>query len=779
MADNDKRIIDILIRKIRQLSDYNDSAEVKPAVILWPDAERRFEYAIKVLQTEMNELFVLGDYNPPEKTGPAIWLRCAMTGTVPIEYPKDRVPVIYMPGVGREKFRPETSEPLLKPLIPLQYLGRFFSQRSSKDITPFSFLGNTSEGIGLDIPDGVEVRETLKLALPVILNMRLSELIDQHIDADYLNGIVAGGDTINSLLGYINSGDDIFQDDVQRLALKKLFKSRYGLDLDKDTQINAAEMLAKHCTLEWKSVWKQYEMAYDTYPKIEEQIRKCYYEPFIIPGKYAKSEEGWPQYNDQQETQLLYSLKNLADKSEEEIIAGIELLEKEHSLRIETLWGRHGQAQIARATAYLDKIVKAFEKRIQGSTINELAEYYRKCGYKADQNALLSLQSTQNDEQMTCIKNLLSGFYKNQIDHVTTAFQKAVEKEGYPYTGMDIRYKKNTCILFVDGLRYDMAKMLEEKLIASSDEYKVSEKEFWCPFPTVTACGKYAVSPIISELEGTICDDYGPVFKDTGIMINSTSFKKRLENKGWIIITDASVKEGDYGWCETRSIDKLGHDKQCSMAKQVDMLITEIYNKIVELCNAGWKYIEVVTDHGWLFIPNKMPKCTLPGSMTESNGGRCAKMAEGVPCEYQQVPWSWNSDVEVAAARGIGSFVDGKEYAHGGLSLQECLTLQLEVSRASVVETTEIKNVSWKGMACSFDVSGDVDSIIADIRVAPADSSSSLVDKKKQPDSDGHTRLIVTADDIEGKSAYIVLISNLDKKIINQKQIQIGDNHGT
>ena len=774
VADSEKRIIDILIKKIRQFSDYNDSAEVKPAVIFWPDAESRFESAIKVLLKEMPELFVLGKYNAAEKTGPAIWLRCVIAGTVSAEYPRDMVPVIYLPGVGREKFRPETAEPLLKPLVPLQYLGRFFSQKSSKDITPYSFLAKTSDGIGLDIPDGVEIRETLKSALSIILNMRISELKDQHIDADYLNGIIAGGDTINSLLAYINSGDEVFTDSEQKTALKKLFISKYGLDLDKATQINAAKMLARHSTLEWKSVWKQYEMAYDTYPKIEEQIRKCYYDTFITPGTYNKSEEGWPQYNDQQEAQLLASLKALYDKSDNDVIAGIEVLDKEHSLRIETLWGRHGKAQIARATAYLDKIIKAFESDIYGSSISELAEYYRKRGYKADQNALLSLQSAQNDEQMTCIKNLLSGFYKHQVDHVTTAFQKAVENEGYPYKPTDVHYKKDTCILFVDGLRYDMTKLLEEKLISTSDKYKVTEREFWCPFPSVTACGKYAVSPIASELEGTICDDYGPAFKENGTKVNSTNFKKHLEDNGWSVISDASVKDGNYGWYATRSIDKLGHDKQCAMAQQVDMLISEISNKIDELWNVGWKYIEVVTDHGWMFIPNKMPKCNLPSAMTESNGGRCAQIIEGVHCEYQQVSWSWNPYAIVAAARGIGSFIDGKEYAHGGLSLQECLTLQLEVSKGEAEKTTDIYNISWKGMACSFDISGDIDSISVDIRISAADSNSSLVDKMKQPDGDGHTRLLVTVDDVEGKSAYLVLISDADNKVINQKRIQIG-----
>ena len=118
MAEIDKTIIEIFAHKLRMLGEYNSNAEVAPSVILWPDADRRFEQSIDVLQNHIPELFVLASYDSKKRRGPAIWLRCAIAKTVPIESWGNNIPIIYLPGIGRSDFRPDSSDPLLKPLIP-------------------------------------------------------------------------------------------------------------------------------------------------------------------------------------------------------------------------------------------------------------------------------------------------------------------------------------------------------------------------------------------------------------------------------------------------------------------------------------------------------------------------------------------------------------------------------------------------------------------------------------------------------------------------------------
>ena len=124
------KIIDYLIKSIRSASDYNPDVQVKPACILWPDKARQWEAVIPRLQKEIPELLVLGDFDPSTRTGPAIWLRCviarkiAIAAVAPeIPIPDEMVPVLYLPGVGRQDLR--AVENCLEPLKPLAELIAF------------------------------------------------------------------------------------------------------------------------------------------------------------------------------------------------------------------------------------------------------------------------------------------------------------------------------------------------------------------------------------------------------------------------------------------------------------------------------------------------------------------------------------------------------------------------------------------------------------------------------------------------------------------------------
>lgn len=82
---------------------FNLEVQVAPACILWPDSERQWEAAISVLQAELSELMILGDYSPEKRTGPTIWLRCVIAGRAPdATLPTDRTPILYLPGVSRQ-----------------------------------------------------------------------------------------------------------------------------------------------------------------------------------------------------------------------------------------------------------------------------------------------------------------------------------------------------------------------------------------------------------------------------------------------------------------------------------------------------------------------------------------------------------------------------------------------------------------------------------------------------------------------------------------------------
>ena len=74
------RVLDDLLQAVRDAAVFNPEVQAAPACILWPDRDRQWEPVMPVLQAELPELLILGDYEPENRRGPAIWLRCVITG---------------------------------------------------------------------------------------------------------------------------------------------------------------------------------------------------------------------------------------------------------------------------------------------------------------------------------------------------------------------------------------------------------------------------------------------------------------------------------------------------------------------------------------------------------------------------------------------------------------------------------------------------------------------------------------------------------------------------
>jgi hypothetical protein len=105
----------------------------------------------------------------------------------------------------------------------------------------------------------------------------------------------------------------------------------------------------------------------------------------------------------------------------------------------------------------------------------------------------------------------------------------------------------------------------------------------------------------------------------------------------------------------------------------------------------------VVTDHGWLLLPGGLPKAELHATLTETRWGRFAVLKDAIAeQDLPSLPWSFDPGVPIALAPGISVFVEGKEYDHGGLSLQESVVPILEVrAREEAEGAPRIVKVTW------------------------------------------------------------------------------------
>ena len=136
--------------------------------------------------------------------------------------------------------------------------------------------------------------------------------------------------------------------------------------------------------------------------------------------------------------------------------------------------------------------------------------------------------------------------------------------------------------------------------------------------------------------------------------------------------------------------------------------------------------------------------------------------------------WSWNPSEQFATPSGAACFNTGGSYsyAHGGISLQECLTPVLVVSGGvSSAPTAAITEISWKGLRCNLEVSGGTAGMSADLRRDAAGGPSVATTAK--PIDDGGARLLVEDDELEGAVVVAVLLSP-DGRVIAQRRTVVG-----
>jgi hypothetical protein len=307
MSKNDKQTVcSALVKAIRGASIYNHEIQVTPACVLWPDRDRQWEAVIPLLQSELSELFVLGDYAPERRTGPAIWLRCIMAGKIEeVSLPEGSTPIIYLPGVSRQDLRAIESCPeQLKPLAELQYRGVIWSQLNAKDWTLLSFLKSDQGGLGLDVAQDNDTKNAMQLALHCLLDEEVSLLKGKRLDKDYFNTLLTGGDPIRDLLQWLDQGDVFRQGrgENEWQAFIGLCKSQLAFDPQSQGQLEGGAKLAKH-EGPWMAAWERYCEAPKRYPNISSLIRKCPLPEFDL---FATIENtgGWPQWNEAQEASL-------------------------------------------------------------------------------------------------------------------------------------------------------------------------------------------------------------------------------------------------------------------------------------------------------------------------------------------------------------------------------------------------------------------------------------------------------------------------------------------
>jgi hypothetical protein len=332
-------------------------------------------------------------------------------------------------------------------------------------------------------------------------------------------------------------------------------------------------------------------------------------------------------------------------------------------------------------------------------------------------------------------------------------------------------------VLFADGLRFDVATLLKERL--AEDGRDVALDWDWAPLPSVTATAKPMCSPLADRLRnGDISDEFAPTLEN-GQRVTQDRFIQVLKASGWQILE--GIETGDpsgSAWTEAGTLDKRGHNEGWKLARAVSSEVRDLAIRIRQLLDAGWSEVHVVTDHGWLLVPGGLPKVELKAFLAEQRWGRCAAIKPAVATNLPEFTWQWNDAVRVVVPPGAGCFKAGMEYSHGGVSLQEMVVPHMTVRRGrSLEKATHIGEARWTGARCRIAVRGSITGHSIDVRLRQGDASTSFLEGRQARviGEDGSAAVFLADDADMGKQATIVLI-DASHQVIHSMPTTLGVN---
>jgi hypothetical protein len=771
-------LLTALLDALKQTSAVNRSVQVRPYAILWTDKEGVWQSVLPQLRQHLRALLTLGDYDPDTRTGPAIWLKCAIAGQLG-DITFDGVPIIYLPGFSRTDLRAIESCPReLQPLAELQYRGAFWSQANAKDWTVTAFLTSKNGGLGLSVAQDRATLDALHQALEagVLLNKPLEDFENRSINAEWLLSLMAPNPS-RDLLAWMNAPADMQKQwaGVRWDVFVQRCLADYRFDPLADGELVAAEKLAQRQG-KWAAVAELYADAYLSFPHVFELLCKVQPPEFgLFPD--PDQQAAYPQVNESNEAALRYALSACAAQDAEQARQTILAAEKEHAPRRGWLWSRMGHAPLAQALCHLARVAEHSRQLPAGNTPTELAHSYQRSDWQVDEAALQALAQVHSKADTDAIAGALRVVYLPWLQESARRLQEASRKAGgLPRTpATALANTSSICTVFVDGLRYDAAQRLKDLLAALGT---VRQDSHWSSMPSVTASGKPWSSPVAAYVAGQAEDtEFEPRVAADGKPLSAHHFRRLLAEHG-IQPLDKNETGGPQGlaWTEAGDLDHYGHQHGIRLARDMDSQLAQIVERIEALCQAGWQTIRIVTDHGWLLVPGGLPKSVLPSHQTETRWGRCAVLKDSAHGTALTFGWSWCPDVQVAYAPGVSSFIAGAEYAHGGLSLQECLIPVIELRSHSAPTSTvqaTIVAVVWKGLRCIVQVKTDASDLTVDIRTRPAQAKSSIVAAVKPLES-GKANLAVADDELEGAAAVVVVLAP-DGSVVQKHTTTVGE----
>lgn len=753
--------------------------EARPAAVLWTDPGGQWQGLMPTLRKAMPHLLCLGKYDPVHRTGPAIWMRCVLAGTLSEpELPRGEqapVPVLYLPGVSRAMLRhPDECPPEAEPLVELMFRGIPWHQRNNRDWTVEAFLAS-AQGLDLDVAQDSATRAAMVRALPQLATLPLDGLRGRRLDVDDFEAMV-NPDPQHDLLAWMSDPKGVKEEKTREkggegwAAFRQTCVRTYAFDPEADGVEAAGRLLVKG-EGKWNDAWHRFCRTPQAYKGISKVLRMSFGDLFATPSRR-------PGFNEQQEKSLEAELRRVVDMDAAAARARVLALDEEHRERRDWVWAGLGESVYAQLLAPLAELARRAGVPVGGATPAAVADAYATDGWRCDAAAIAALAAAPVETRGVVervVRALMADWLDAGARHLQTVLAAAEPAALWP-EAVPVRAEKGTCILFADGLRYDVAMALVEALEAR--ELVVRTGHRLAPLPTVTATAKPYAMPVADACRrGGLGDDFAPVLEDGGKTADSARLVRLMKDRGVAVLAKdetAAPEAAAGGWTECGSLDTRGHSLQSLIATQVADEVVVLAERIQALLRSGWRRVRVVTDHGWLLLPGGLPKVDLPPAVSETKWARCAIVSGDAQTSVPVHGWYWNPHTRIASPPGAGTFYFGAEYAHGGISPQECVIPDLMVEAGVAAVKARIVDLAWKGLRLAVSVETNGGDLTVDIRTVARKAASSVALAAKALDSSGEASLVVENEDLEG-SAVCVVVLDAAGDVLDQQTTTVGD----
>jgi len=361
------------------------------------------------------------------------------------------------------------------------------------------------------------------------------------------------------------------------------------------------------------------------------------------------------------------------------------------------------------------------------STLKAAIDQYIQNDYKTDQLQRrfekLSLEVMDENSALIDFKKLVRTAYSKYTEKNQKQFQELVQKEHWPVEGLLsntqvfakqiqplLKSKTKTAYLFVDALRFELAKELEENI----EKYFSVQITPSCAYlPTVTKFGMAALLPeadkelVLKEHKGSL-----EAFMGDKVLLSLTQrreyLNEKLGDRCEIITLDklisSTIPDTDLLFVTTNEIDNAGENMANNALVAMQQALQNLIKGLNLLRQKGYEKMVIATDHGFVLHPSFQSGDNVSKPAGEWQMVKSRSLAgSGATPDYGL---GFSSE-EIGVKSDIKNFVFLKNYAvfeknttyfHEGISLQENIVpVMVLTAQKSRKEKTIQVNLAYKG----------------------------------------------------------------------------------